>query len=569
MPIFSNGQNINNKTDSLEILLETASTHEERTDILLILSEEFAEINNLKSFNFAQEAYTLNQDKGQLQNLWKSCIAVSDAYYRLDSINRSNKLALEALKISSEMNDEKKQAYTQQQLGKLLIEQENFQLAGEYLYKAINYFEVTKDTSNLIMIYHFLGILHYYLKNNELSLKYYHKGLDLALSINDQKQIAAAYLNIAMLIEDYDKVMFYYRKGLEISTKMNNSLWISRTYMNMGISTYYQQEYSECYDMLHHATLKYDNVNNSYEIAVSYCYLAMTHFQLQSKDSAYYYAIKALNLSKTKMPEFLRVRYQTSNFLVDYFSDQNKIDSVLFYTILTHQLLDSLNQNEQTIRVNRLEQQYIFKAEQQKVAFDQYRKDAIKFLVIASLLAIIIIILLLYSRLKIKARHNKLQKLHFERELDYKNQELTSNVMSLMKRNELVAGLLDKLNLVEQNAQKEDVKDVIRKVASELSKIKDENAISEFEVRFKEVHKEFYDKLIKLYPDLWPSELKLCALLRLNMTTKEISELTGQNPSSIDKARYRIRKKLSITNTDTNLISFLSTIEHITISSPY
>jgi DNA-binding CsgD family transcriptional regulator len=70
----------------------------------------------------------------------------------------------------------------------------------------------------------------------------------------------------------------------------------------------------------------------------------------------------------------------------------------------------------------------------------------------------------------------------------------------------------------------------------------------------------FYKKLINQFPDLSPNEQKICAFLRLNMSTKEISELTGQGVNALEIARTRLRKKLGITNTKTNLVSFISQI---------
>lgn len=77
-------------------------------------------------------------------------------------------------------------------------------------------------------------------------------------------------------------------------------------------------------------------------------------------------------------------------------------------------------------------------------------------------------------------------------------------------------------------------------------------------MHFNRVHLDFYKKLQRIAPDLTPTELKLCAFLRLNMSTKEISSLTQSSDRSIDVMRGRIRKKLNITNTTTNLITFLS-----------
>ena len=81
----------------------------------------------------------------------------------------------------------------------------------------------------------------------------------------------------------------------------------------------------------------------------------------------------------------------------------------------------------------------------------------------------------------------------------------------------------------------------------------------EFEVRFQDVHSDFYDNLNKKFPNLTPNEKKICSFLRLNMSTKEISAITYQSVRSIDMARFRLRKKLEL-DTDENLVSFLSQI---------
>ena len=65
-----------------------------------------------------------------------------------------------------------------------------------------------------------------------------------------------------------------------------------------------------------------------------------------------------------------------------------------------------------------------------------------------------------------------------------------------------------------------------------------------------------HKNLNKMYPDLTPNEIKICAFLRLNMSTKDISAITHQSVKSINMARFRLRKKLDI-ESDENLIGFL------------
>jgi len=149
---------------------------------------------------------------------------------------------------------------------------------------------------------------------------------------------------------------------------------------------------------------------------------------------------------------------------------------------------------------------------------------------------------------------------NLELELEYKKKELTLNVMSFMKVNEMLSVIYEKIKQSAKSAQHQETKDFLKKIGREVQKSTDPETMKEFSLRFKEVNKDFFDKLLAKYPDLSPSELKLCAFLKLNMSTKEISELTGQQQKAIETARYRLRQKLGIANSDVKLIPFINQI---------
>ena len=128
--------------------------------------------------------------------------------------------------------------------------------------------------------------------------------------------------------------------------------------------------------------------------------------------------------------------------------------------------------------------------------------------------------------------------------------------MYLTRVNEMVLMIAEKLRKMELsdgslNAQ------IVQSIISELERTSNPDNWKEFEVRFQQVHTDFYKKLGDQFPDLTPNELKLCAFLRLNMSTKEISSITYQSQNSIMVARSRLRQKLGITK-DENLITFLA-----------
>ena len=77
-----------------------------------------------------------------------------------------------------------------------------------------------------------------------------------------------------------------------------------------------------------------------------------------------------------------------------------------------------------------------------------------------------------------------------------------------------------------------------------------------FEVSFKELHEDFFENLLSQYPKLTPKDLRLCAYLKMNHTTKEIAPLMGISIRGVEIHRYRLRKKLNIDNSQ-NLSNYL------------
>ena len=183
------------------------------------------------------------------------------------------------------------------------------------------------------------------------------------------------------------------------------------------------------------------------------------------------------------------------------------------------------------------------------------------FTIIIVLLGVVAIALLLWNRKRILLKNKQIQEESLKFELEARNRELASNVVSLMKKNEVYSEIISKLEHIKENAVKDETKEALTKVKKEIEKTIDGSFWDEFELRFKNVHSDFYDKLISQFPNLTSNELRLCAFLKMNLSTKDIASITGQNPRSIDKARERLRTKLGISNDKTvSLASFIQKI---------
>lgn len=82
----------------------------------------------------------------------------------------------------------------------------------------------------------------------------------------------------------------------------------------------------------------------------------------------------------------------------------------------------------------------------------------------------------------------------------------------------------------------------------------------ELDIQISQANSDFFERLSKQFDNLTKGDLRLCALLKMNLRTKEIANLTFRNPESIKVARSRLRKKIGLTHSNIDISSFLNQI---------
>lgn len=144
----------------------------------------------------------------------------------------------------------------------------------------------------------------------------------------------------------------------------------------------------------------------------------------------------------------------------------------------------------------------------------------------------------------------RLQNEQLEKEMEGKSRELAVSTMSLIKKNEFLSSIREKLKNSESSTQ---VNSVIKTIDKDISEKDNWNF---FEKAFNNADKEFFKKIKSRHPDLTSNDLKLCAYLRLNLTSKEIAPLLNISVKSVEIKRYRLRKKMDLPH-ETNLVDYI------------
>ncbi|RZL52107.1 MAG: transcriptional regulator, partial [Pedobacter sp.] len=152
---------------------------------------------------------------------------------------------------------------------------------------------------------------------------------------------------------------------------------------------------------------------------------------------------------------------------------------------------------------------------------------------------------------------HKLQTEKLQAELASKNRELANSAMTLVYKNELLQKLSDDILKLKDENGKKLADEQIRRIQKVINDgMNDERDWHLFENSFNEAHESFFKKLKAGHPDLVPNDLKLCAYLRMNMSSKEMSSLLNITLRGVEIRRYRLRKKLNVPH-DKNLTEFL------------
>ncbi|PTM10126.1 MAG: LuxR family transcriptional regulator [Bacteroidetes bacterium] len=149
------------------------------------------------------------------------------------------------------------------------------------------------------------------------------------------------------------------------------------------------------------------------------------------------------------------------------------------------------------------------------------------------------------NELELKKLENKQQLMSFENQrlkqaMESKNSELAISTMSLIKKNEFLSTIKKELTQINNE---DEIKPIIKLIDKNLNNTDDWKL---FEEAFNNADKDFLKKIKSKHKSLSPNDLRLCAYLRLNLSSKEIAPLLNISHRSVEVKRYRLRKKMEL-----------------------
>lgn len=434
-------------------------------------------------------------------------------------------------------------------------------------------YNVRNDISYKAKFYNSMGISFAMSGKLEQASEYYRQALAYAKKQEDTEgkdvRIFSICSNLASLFSiksEFDSAQIYITEAQRLAVYIQDKKkelvclnLLGTMNANMGryelAINYYNEAYKlslECKDY--------------YMLAFLKSHLAMCYFRLGNYQTALKLAFEGLKLAKdTKMK---RNEISIMNTLSMIYKDMGDINSAFRYLESSNKMKDSLFSQENEDKFLR-----------QKTDFDMYRVSMeremmernlelqeSRRIIDNQLMLMVVIVLVMISifltyRMVKQRRINK--RLKRDRELDVDNMErerqqlkgeiekkdrvISTKDISLMHKGEQSTLVMAKLKALKTNFPlKGKGFETIKEIEDLVAQMSVDNYYDGINYYLEQVATEFYDKLDILYPELTPSDKKICALMSLGLSTKDITNITGKTRGAIDNVKSRIRMKINV-----------------------
>ncbi len=456
-------------------------------------------------------------------------------FYHQGSFVRAIDNLLRAQRIFRQLNQPDLLARNLNELGNTYYYNEQSDRALAQFEEALDIYRQTRNKSGLAMTYGNIG--HIYEKRKDPKQAYRFQQLALAnyRAGNDRAGFGAIYENLGSIFEDeeqYDSAYYYYDKALTAKKLAGDEIGQIEVINNLGDVYRKTGRYRQGLALSRLAVQMAQQKGEKYQLGAALRDVAKSYRLLNQPDTAYTYL-------------------ETSRDVVDdIYADRNNREIALLETLYNVEQKDSeiatLNASQQLntllavvsvlvlllgavlgwvfVSRQRLRIQNERLLSQQRQQMLQAQNDL----------------------MQAELNNKQLQEENLNYQLALKSQQLNTYTLNLIQKNQVLEGLRADLQVIvddDKRDQRKQLRAVTQKIEQSFSQ---DRTWDDFRATFDAVHPHFFSSLTQQFTDLSAADLRLLALLKMNMNSADMATLLGISSDSLRVARYRLRKKLQL-----------------------
>ncbi len=430
-------------------------------------------------------------------------------------------------------------------MGRVYSKLGDYNKAIELNDKATSIFKAIGDSASVAGCYNERGVMHHFMNEFVVAERFFQRALAINRAQRNLKEIATNLNNLCLYRGNTEEKLSFIQEAITINKNLDAQWSLGENYNNMGKQYYYDKQYSKALEALHKAYEYAHNIGARELICDNYEYSSMVYAAIGDYAQAYKYLDKRYHLGKELQSsnklrnieqEISYKRYQDQKYATEMQEQTYKIEllkrnlwllgSVLILGIAFSIFLYKWYKRRKDLQL--IEARYQLQLSEKEVA-----------------------------ELKMHQQELELQNVH--NALATSRQEATSFAVFLKSRNEL----LDKIRTMVKEGYKMDPQSItphLKKINAFISQSQGgDKTNNTLLTNIDDKSNEFLQRLVTIHPKLTQGEKYLATLLRVNLSTKEISMLTGTTPKTINMNRYRLRKSLNLSSEE-DLTDYLQNI---------
>lgn len=458
-----------------------------------------------------------------------------------------------------------------QAIGWLCVNQGHYGQAQDYYFQADRIYTQLNARKLLASNWGDIGELNIFNKQHQLAKIYFNKALNSFKTEGDKNGEAGVLGNIGHLFEkegNYDSAFVYQKRALQIYREGANKNGEAKIHENLGSIYEDLARYDSAYYHFEKAKDLYEDTQDNYGKIV----VVNNMGDIFRKTNRFPESIK-LTTDALRLAERLGDVYQmaaTTKDLSRTYALVREMDSAYIYAERSRKLVLELYSVDGARHTAFFQALYDMNQKAEEIEKLQVTKKINSMMLLGTILVLILLIILsytLYSRQKIKIKNQisesrkqeaerelteialknqLLEDKQLKQELTLKEQELTSHTLNLIRNNQFLEQLRDELKEMVKDERRDQKKQMQKMVVQINDNITQGVHWKEFMGTFERVHHSFFEKLIQRFPELTSSDMRLIALLKINLNNTDIAILLGISQDSLRVARHRLRKKMGL-----------------------
>lgn len=485
--------------------------------------------------------------------------------YEREDLSKAYGYIQQSLFYARRMADELEVARSSNLLGYIYLYWDNYSRSLDAFLSAERISQRLGEEEIQVVSLHGIARNYTYLKNIPKAMEYNRKGLAIASANQWTAKVngfANNASNIFLQLEQYDSALYYLNLYLELSRQLGDNR--SEVYALNNIGEHYVRlkDYSLAMHYLDLAEQANSILNDAQASSAILGNKALVYKERGEMERALEFLSQSNQISLEKgMQRFTLDNYKS---ISEVYAGMGNHQQALVYLNKYIELKEGMFSTDRQRQISEMVQAYE-KAEllrQDEIFLQRHRTQRLLLILSLALVVLSLVVIgLLINSYRLRIRLHKRLSSELSEAIDKKNRELITALMYKGRMREVsqkageIMAEMEKGEGTSEGTTEGMLR--LKKLIAEMESSGEE--WESIQGHFNEVHPDFFRKLVELSNDLTQYDLKHCAYIKMNLTTKEIGRILNISERSVQTARYRIKKKLEL-GQDTDLIHMLQNL---------